>query len=120
MQDEATMPPADAGQLDQRVGRPVPEREGLWARLMAAMQRFVRGGPATTEHSKEECPECRYAQGMLARGFHSIHCNTCGCHWLSVDAAKALEKSKPPNVRGSLPTWAVTRFSRCRHPSAGS
>jgi hypothetical protein len=82
-----TVPPDLLDQVERGVGRPAPKRAGLAARIGSWYRALFASGPVSPAQAPDECSECRMAQAMLSRGFHSVHCNTCGCHWLSLEAA---------------------------------
>lgn len=69
-----------------------------WAALMVAIAGFAfriwrrSGRRWTASPPPIDCPDCRLAARWIRQGLDSIHCGGCGAHWLSLDAAKALNR----------------------------
>lgn len=95
MHDEATMPPADAGQLDQRVGRPVPKgakfQRGDLVRKRSGSQ---WQGRVVGEYSTTLTPEGYAVESDAHAGSVQIY---------PAAALELVAGSKTHNVRGNAP-----------------
>ena len=104
MTDNETMPAADEGRLEQRVGRPVPERAddgGLTALVMQCAFAVLAGQPTVTISATGKRPADFPRGELLSVGSDGSH--NYACHPVQVLAWLHARTSKPHNVGNKRP-----------------